>query len=66
MPQGLLTGSKSWGALNMKTVCKICNNTAHVIENKEYFCADCMMKIIKRKIPYNSKPVFKKVLPKTN
>jgi hypothetical protein len=51
----------------MKHSCKICKKTAHVIDNKEFFCAKCMMKIIKRQIPRNSKPVLKnKVLQKTN
>ena len=43
----------------MKYNCQICNNTAHIIDEKEYFCAKCMMKIIKRQIPRNSKPVLK-------
>lgn len=51
----------------MKHPCKICNKTAHIIDQKEYFCASCMLLIMKRIITRNRKPVFKtKVLPKTN
>lgn len=48
----------------MEYLCKICRKIAHVIDKEEYFCADCMLKILQRKISRNSKPVFKKVLPK--
>jgi hypothetical protein len=51
----------------MNSTCKICNNTAHIIDEKEYFCAGCMMKIIRQQISRNSKPVLKKsITKKTN
>jgi hypothetical protein len=49
----------------MKHTCKICNNKADVIDQKEYFCAKCMLLIIKRIITRNRKTVLEnKVLQK--
>jgi hypothetical protein len=40
---------KTTGQIDTDMICSVCSKPAIVVENKIYYCADCMLKIQKRR-----------------